>query len=103
MTIEILYFSGCPNRGLAERRVREALRELGVDARVIHVNVEDEKTAERVRFPGSPTVRVNGADVAPIAGDAPIAMSCRVYSTPSGFGGAPDKAAIRAAIAGSTA
>jgi hypothetical protein len=98
MRIDILYFDGCPNHELADKRVRDVLNDLGVEAELVHINVKDEATAEEVRFPGSPTVRVNGEDVAPGSNGEPYSMRCRVYPTTSGFEGAPDKDAIRTAI-----
>jgi len=96
--IEILYFDGCPHHDLAGQRVREVLEELEVQAEVVHVNVQDEATARAVRFSGSPTIRVNGADVAPETSGEPFSLCCRVYPASSGFEGAPDKDAIRSAI-----
>ena len=98
MKIEILYFDGCPNHDLAGQRVRGILDELGIQAEVVNVNVKDENTAQQVQFPGSPTIRVNGADVAPSTNGEPFSLRCRVYPTSSGFDGAPDKDAIRTAI-----
>ena len=103
MKIEILYFDGCPNHDLADERVREVLDELGVQAEVVHVDVKDERTAQEVQFPGSPTIRVNGADVAPGTNGQPFSMRCRVYPASSGFDGAPEKDAIRTAIERSAA
>jgi hypothetical protein len=101
--IEILYFKGCPNHHLADQRVREVVEELGIQAEVVHVNVKDEHVAQEVQFPGSPTIRVSGADVAPATNGEPFSMRCRVYPTSSGFDGAPDKQAIRAALERSAA
>jgi hypothetical protein len=98
MRIEILYFDGCPNHHLAENRVREVLAELQLRAKIIRVNVSDESIAAKVRFPGSPTVRIDGEDVVPGTDDGNFSLRCRVYATGSGLAGAPDTAAIRAAI-----
>lgn len=103
MKIEILYFDGCPNHELADKRVRDVLNDLGVEAELVHINVKDEATAEQVRFPGSPTIRVNGEDVVPSSHDEPYSMRCRVYPTTSGFNGAPGEEAIRTAIEKSAA
>jgi hypothetical protein len=101
--IEILYFDGCPNRKVADQRVREVLDEMGVRAKVVHVNVKDEDVAQEIWFPGSPTILVNGVDVAPASNGVPFSMGCRIYPTSSGFDGAPDKDAIRTAIERSSA
>lgn len=98
MKIEILYFEGCPNHESAERAVREVLEELNVDADIRRVDVPDAATAERVGFPGSPTVRVDGEDITPGENNGTYSLSCRVYRTSSGMAGVPDKDTIRAAI-----
>jgi len=103
MRIELLYFDGCPNHELADKRVRDVLNDLGVEAEIVHINVKDEATAEQVRFPGSPTIRVNGDDVVPGPSGEPYSMRCRVYPTTSGFDGAPDEDSIRTAIEKSAA
>ena len=98
MKIEILYFEGCPHHEPAEKAVRDVLNDLNLEAEIAHVDVCDGATAERVRFPGSPTIRVDGEDVAPVETDGSYSLRCRVYQTPSGLAGVPDKEAIRAAI-----
>jgi hypothetical protein len=96
--IEILYFDGCPHHQVAEERVREVLEELGVRAEVLHINVKDDAIALKVKFPGSPTIRVDGKDVVPGETGESYSLRCRVYPTSTGFDGAPDKDAIRTAI-----
>ena len=52
--------------------------------------ITDHEHAQRERFPGSPTVRVNGRDIDPAgAQGAPYAMACRLYPTPDGPSGTP--------------
>jgi hypothetical protein len=41
MKVEVLYFDGCPNHAVTVERVREVLREEGVEAEVVEVNVRD--------------------------------------------------------------
>src|SRR5260370_10042190 len=67
MKIEVLYFDGCPNHKPAVERVQEVLREEGVSAEVLEVNVSDASIAQEVEFLGSPSVRLNGLDVEPTA------------------------------------
>ena len=99
MKIEVLYFDGCPNHRLTVERVREVLREEGIEAAVVEVNVQNEATARNVGFLGSPTVRVNGNDVEPSARSArEYGMMCRTYAVGQKREGAPPKDLIRAAI-----
>ncbi len=54
----------------------------------------DVSTAERVKFLGSPTIRVNGIDIEPTARDRrDFGVMCRRYA-----GGAPSHELIRAAV-----
>ena len=89
MTIEILYFDGCPNSGVVEQRLRAALDELGrKGATVNRIEVADPEDTERLEFTGSPTVRINGRD--PFAtGDEKVGFACRVYPGPDGLSGSP--------------
>jgi hypothetical protein len=105
--VEIFYFDGCPNHAEAHGLVERVSRELGLEPELRLVNVPDEETARRLRFLGSPTIRIDGADVDPQAAERDeYVLSCRVYRTESGFAGQPDEAWVRDALeqaaAGST-
>jgi hypothetical protein len=54
--------------------------ELGVDAEVRATRITDQAAAERARFVGSPTVRIDGRDVDP-EGElaAEYSLDCRLY------------------------
>ena len=78
MRVEVLYFDGCPTYVAATRDVSEVLSELGMEAEVEMVAVNSDEDAERLRFPGSPTIRVDGRDLFPV----PERGSCR----PTRFG-----------------
>lgn len=97
--VEILYFDGCPNHEGAVALVERAAAELGIRPRIRLVNVPDEEAAGRVRFLGSPTVRIGGRDVEPGAEErADFGLSCRVFRTERGLAGQPDEAWIRDAL-----
>jgi hypothetical protein len=54
--------------------------------------------AERERFPGSPTIRVDGRDIAD-PGTNPIGLTCRVYRLRDGqISALPDAAEIADAL-----
>ena len=67
MKIEVLYLDGCPNHRPALERVQQILRQEGISAGVLEIEVENEKAAKARGFFGSPTIRVNGLDVEPAA------------------------------------
>jgi hypothetical protein len=97
--VEILSFEGCPNREAARALVERVTGELGVTAEIRVVDVVDDESAERLRFLGSPSVRVDGRDVEPGADERPaFALSCRVYRSDRGVTGLPDEAWIRSAL-----
>ena len=97
--VEILYFDGCPNHEPALALVERVDRELGTDAEVRLVHVVDQRTAQRLRFLGSPTIRVDGIDIDPQTEQrTDYALSCRVFTTEHGPAGQPDERWIRDAL-----
>jgi hypothetical protein len=94
MTIEVLYFRGCPNHRPAVDRLRSVLKQEGLSADVLEIEVKDENAARALKFIGSPTLRVNGLDIemnARTVEEAPFA--CRRY-----VGGLPPEEMIRSAL-----
>jgi hypothetical protein len=99
MKIEVLYFDGCPNHQPAVERVQQLVREEGVSAEVLEVNVSDESIARRVGFLGSPSIRVNGLDVEPEARTVhEYGMMCRTYAVNGRREGLPSNEMLRQAI-----
>jgi hypothetical protein len=99
MIIEILYFPDCPNYLPAVEHLQKALQEEHAFAQIKHVQVLDAATAAATRFLGSPTIRINGTDVEPLARSGGAAgMCCRTYRGASGPKGAPSVALIQDAI-----
>ena len=99
MKVEILYFVECPNHSSAVGRVLEALRQEGVSAEVVKVEVKDAATALVRGFLGSPSVRIDGLDVEPAARSAEaFGLTCRTYMDGGYRTGVPPIEWIRAAI-----
>jgi hypothetical protein len=95
MKVEVLYFDGCPTYKAAEKIMREVLEERGMDAEVELVAVNTDEEACRLRFPGSPTLRVDGHDLFPTAEREDWRLGCRVYATPEGLRGSPTAEMLR--------
>jgi hypothetical protein len=96
MEVELLYFDGCPGFERLLPRVRELVEDR---AEVELQPVESPEEAERVRFLGSPTLRVNGEDVDPTAAErSDYGMKCRLYRTGDGQLHAPPGEWIRHAL-----
>lgn len=101
--VEVLYFEGCPNHHEARERVEVIAADEGLEPELRQVEVTSAEEAERLRFLGSPTIRVDGCDVEPRAGERDtFALACRVYRTESGLSGRPPDEWIRAALTASS-
>jgi hypothetical protein len=90
MKIELLYFDGCPSHEAFLPRLLQLLPRFGADVALQLRRIEDDAAARSERFLGSPTLRVDGVDVEPGAGDrTDYGLKCRLYRTEAGLGGAP--------------
>ena len=80
MKIEVLYVADCPSHPAAVKLIKDALAAHSIHADVQEVLVMDKQMATELNFYGSPTIRINGRDV---AGASPktqeFALSCRLY------------------------
>jgi hypothetical protein len=99
MTVELLYWDGCPSHPQALADLRAAMTELGLDPATVTVReIDTEDAAEAERFTGSPTIRVDGADVQDPAGE-PVGLTCRVYRRRDGrISPVPDPDDLRDAL-----
>jgi hypothetical protein len=98
MKVEVLYVAECPSHPAAVRLVRDVLLEEGVIAEVREVLVRDEGMARGLGFPGSPTVRINGRDVAgESARTQAFAFTCRLYPESKQIG-LPSPELVRRAV-----
>jgi hypothetical protein len=96
MKIEVLYVPNCPNQAVALEQLREILPAESFQAHVNEVLVKDAAMARSLKFPGSPTIRVNGHDVEPQdEKTTSFGLMCRLYSDGRGV---PSQQSLRAAI-----
>lgn len=100
--IEFLFWEDCPSHPQAMERLREVMAELGVDVVIEQIEVLTDEDAERLKFPGSPTIRIDGVDIDPAgAMQMGAALTCRVYRLEDGrFSPVPSKEMIRQALVG---
>jgi hypothetical protein len=98
--VELLWFEECPSWERALADLRTAMSEAGLDPEDIEVTrIDNERDAERERFPGSPTIRVDGTDVEPPDDTEATGLACRVYRRPDGrVSPLPDPENVRAAL-----
>jgi hypothetical protein len=91
MMLEVLFLDGCPNHQQLIERLPRLLRRSGLKPTLALRRIESAREAQRERFLGSPTVRVDGHDIEPDAeGRTDYGMKCRLYRTPAGLTGQPD-------------
>jgi len=95
--VEFLYWEGCPSHPTALADLRMAMEELGLDPASIEVReVESDAQAGRERFAGSPTIRIDGADLQAPGEGEPFGLTCRVYRRRDGrISPNPDPADLR--------
>ena len=80
MKVEVLYVAECPSHPAAVKLVKEVLAAEGLATEIQEVLVRDKGMADELRFSGSPTIRINGRDVAGESQKAQrFALSCRLY------------------------
>ena len=97
--VEVLITPDCPYGEAAVTLARSVCQHRGDWAVVRVVTVADEPAAERLRFPGSPTIRVDGRDIEPGAEwNVEVVYGCRLYQGPHSFHGLPEAAWLRQAL-----
>jgi mercuric ion transport protein len=92
MKIQLLYFEGCPNVDAARTAVRDAVAAEKLELAIEEIDVEAPGAPEWARGWGSPTILIDGNDVA--GQQRADSSACRLYA-----GGAPSVAMIREHIA----
>ncbi|MFT4048312.1 MAG: hypothetical protein QM648_00560 [Solirubrobacterales bacterium] len=77
--IEFLFWEGCPSHERALSLLRAAMDEQAIAPEELEIReIFTEEDAERERFIGSPTIRIDGEDVAD-PGEQPYGLDCRLY------------------------
>jgi hypothetical protein len=99
MRVELLWWDGCPSHPQALADLRAVMSELGLDPdSVVVTEVPTENAAAGAGFVGSPTIRIDGADIQPEA-DEPVGLTCRVYRRRDGrISPTPDPDDLRDAL-----
>ncbi len=99
MKVEVLYVADCPSHPAAVQLVRDVLACEGVSAEICEVLVADNHMAKALLFRGSPTIRVDGQDVAgESTQSADCGVSCRLYPGSNQIGLPPAEWIRRAVV-----
>lgn len=77
----------------------ELIAEIAPGTAVQEIDATDPAVARRHRFPGSPTIRIDGRDVDPSYRDpGDYTPRCRLYRTADGLRGLPERAWVELAL-----
>ena len=99
MRVELLWWEGCPSHPEALEELERILEEEGAQADVKLVEVETDEEARAERFPGSPTIRIDGEDPLPAEDGTPFSLTCRLYRLRDGRASpTPDPDDLREAV-----
>jgi hypothetical protein len=77
--LEFQYFEGCPNHKKMSDNLEKAIKGLENKIELGKVLVEDESTALKTGFRGSPTLLINGEDIEGVPAPVEPSLSCRFY------------------------
>jgi DNA-binding transcriptional MerR regulator len=79
MKIEVLYILDCPHYPAALAELKNVLALEKISTQVSEVLVANSRMAQAMKFRGSPTIRINGRDIAGESELQHFAVSCRLY------------------------
>jgi hypothetical protein len=99
LDIELVWWAGCPSTEPALAELQAALQDVGIPgAEVRMTEIRTDEEAQARAFVGSPTILVDGKDVAP-PGEEPVGLNCRVYRRRDGtVSPTPDPERLRDAL-----
>jgi hypothetical protein len=99
MRIDLLWWEGCPSHAETLEDLNRILEEEGAEAQVELIAIETDEQAQAERFPGSPTIRIDGDDALPAPEGEPFSLTCRVYRLRDGrVSPTPDPEDLREAV-----
>jgi len=94
--VEVLITPDCPHRDAAITLAQRVCERWGGQAEIRVIQVPDQSAADRLRFLGSPTIRVNGRDIEPGADwNREFADGCRLYQGAHSLHGLPEEDWLR--------
>jgi hypothetical protein len=105
LSVELLWWEGCPSTERALADLRGALAELGLPDEVQMREIRSEQEAETAAFTGSPTILIDGVELMDALGRGgdgePAGLNCRVYVRRDGrVSPTPDPEDLREALEG---
>jgi len=85
MKIMFLYSGGCLSHDTVFQDLKAVLEEEGVPEDIEVIKVRTDEEAKRLKFIGSPTIRIDGADIEQgVEKRTDYGLKCRHYPQPMG-------------------
>jgi hypothetical protein len=98
MRVELLYTQDDPGYMTARQNLVEVLTEDAFETPIQMIAVSSLADADFLRFPGSPTIRIDGEDIHPEGANG-ISLGLRTYADENGTASSiPGKDLIRSAV-----
>jgi hypothetical protein len=94
MKIELLYFDGCPFWQKGLENIKAVLSTEKIDEEIDLIRIDNDETAIKEKFLGSPSFRIDGQDLWPEERQE-YHLGCRLYITEDGLRGLPSMAMLR--------
>jgi hypothetical protein len=66
MEIEVLHVENCPHLPKTLENLKLALQELNITEEIKQILVRNQAEAEKIKFLGSTSIRINGKDIVPL-------------------------------------
>jgi hypothetical protein len=83
--VEFFYIEDCPSHERSLEILREVLAEAHIQAPIEVTEIKTEQEAQQYQFYGSPTIRVDGQDIAPRPEGIPEpSLTCRAFQRADG-------------------
>lgn len=99
MVVTFMFYRECPSHELALEQLKKILHDEGLQAEIRIIEVQSVEQARELHFVGSPTILVDGKDIAPVPEDAVYGLACRAYMKEDGrISPLPPPKAIRDAL-----
>lgn len=100
MRVDFYYYADCPSHEQALERLREVIDEEGLPVEIVVTEVMSDDEARRLKFVGSPTIRLNEVDIDPTSAERhDYGLSCRAYRRADGrISPLPPREMIQAAL-----
>ncbi len=93
LRLELQYFEDCPNHEILRNNLYSAIKGIEDKVEITEVIVNDIEMAKKIKFRGSPTLLIDGEDLASMPEPDETLLSCRFY-----LGGIPSTEEIREKI-----